>query len=171
MKPLDNESNLAIAGDECAALVMEIIPLVMRTVRRTMRKFRPAELTEMQFRTLFILRRHTGVSFSAVADHLALTLPSASKLVDGLMKRGFVTREISTEDRRRATLMLTALGRTALDTAYQEARPRVALLLAELHDEERYHVTQGLCALQRVFAANRAEYDEQGESHGHRRSA
>ena len=46
-------------------------------------------------RTLFILQHHTGVSLSVVADHLVLTLPSASKLVDGLVKRGFVMREMS----------------------------------------------------------------------------
>lgn len=168
MKPLDYESNLAIAGDECAALVMDIIPRVRRTVRGTMRKFRPAELTDTQFRTLSILQRHIGASLSVVADHLVLTLPSASKLVDGLVKRGFVAREVSPEDRRRANLMLTALGQAALDTAYREAISRVVVVLADLNDEERLYVTQGLRALQRVFTASRLEYEEAGECHGRR---
>ncbi len=168
MKSLDYESNLALVGDECAALVLDIIPRVMRTVRGTMRKFRPAELTETQFRTLAILQRHTGASLSVVADHLVLTLPSASKLVDGLVKRGFVARAISAQDRRRAILMLTELGLATLDMAYREATSRVVLVLAELSEEERAHVSQGLRALQRVFTASRLEFDEVGESHGHR---
>jgi len=171
MKPLDCESNLAIVGDECAALVMDVIPQVMRTVRGTMRKFRPAELTETQFRTLFILRRHTGASLSVVADHLVLTLPSASKLVDGLVKRGFVRHEMSLEDRRRASLMLTELGQETLDIAYREAMSRVVTVLDGLNEEEHLIVSHGLRALQRVFAASRLEFDEAGENHEYRRSA
>ena len=162
MKPLDDESNILIGEDLCAALVIETFPRVMRTFRATMRKCRPAELSETQFRTLSIVQHHTGGTISLVADHLALSLPSASKLVDGLVKRGFITRVMSTEDRRCAIVTLTELGQSTLELVYHEALSRTVTLLAGLSNEERSTVNAAMQTLQRVFPTVRLEMEEAG---------
>lgn len=64
-----------------AALLLELAPLVMRTLRQKLARQADAELSVPAFRTLRYLSRHPGVTLLALADHLGMTLPAASKLV------------------------------------------------------------------------------------------
>ena len=57
-----------------------------------------------------MLNRNQGASLSEVAEHVGLTLPSVSKMVDGLVTRGLLTRATDPGDRRRLTLSLTPAG-------------------------------------------------------------
>ena len=88
--------------EETAHQVLDVIPLVMRTIRSEFRSQRSTELSVPQFRTLAFLRNNDGASLSSLANHLGLTLPSMSKLVDGLVSRGFVARTEHQGDRRRS---------------------------------------------------------------------
>jgi DNA-binding MarR family transcriptional regulator len=94
----------SISLDECARQVLETVPLVMRTVRAEMRRHRAADLSVPQFRTLTFLSRQAGASLSQVAEHIGLTLPSMSSLVEGLVERKLILRNTHSVDRRRVTL-------------------------------------------------------------------
>ncbi|WP_181783373.1 MarR family transcriptional regulator, partial [Pseudonocardia pini] len=56
---------------------------------------------------------------SLLADRLAVSRPSVTALVDGLVGRGLVRREFRDEDRRRTWHVLTDEGRRALREADQ----------------------------------------------------
>lgn len=155
MQLLDNESNVLKAEDECVALVLETVPHVMGVFRAEMRKHKPADMSVPQFRTLIYLHKHHGVSLSEVAEHMGLTLPSASKLIDGLVKKIFVAREVSPEDRRRATLSLTAEGQAALQRVRHDALAQMASMLATLNEDERIVMTHAMRILQRVVTPGR----------------
>jgi DNA-binding MarR family transcriptional regulator len=134
--------------EECAALVMEVVPPVMRTIRVEMRQAGSQELTVPQLRTLLFLARRNGVSLSEVAEQIGLTMPSASRLVDLLVERGLVRRRTSAADRRRVTLAATPRGRTLMENVRVEAQARVARRLADLPPDSRAAVIRGLEALQ-----------------------
>jgi len=155
MQSLDCESNFPAHSDECAALVLDTIPLVMGLFKSTMRSLRPAEISVPQFRTMLYLQRNHGASLSEVADFLGLTLPSASKLVDGLVKREYVTRVMSEEDRRRAILTLTAHGTATLQEVRQEAIAQFAQRMAVLSDEERTGIFHAMRTLSRLCPSGR----------------
>jgi DNA-binding MarR family transcriptional regulator len=140
-----------ISPDECAHVVLEVVPLVMRTIRADMRRHRAPELTVPQYRTLAFVNRNEGASLSDVAEHIGLTLPSTSKLMDGLVTRGLVTRETHAGDRRRITLALTPHGRMMLQSAHAAAQDCLARRLAGLSAAERAMVTQALRALRPIF--------------------
>ena len=92
---------MGITADQCAHELLEVVPLVMRTIRTEMRGHRGADLSVPQFRTLVFLGNHGGASLSDLADFIGLTLPSVSKLIDGLVTRKLVARKVCTNDRRR----------------------------------------------------------------------
>jgi DNA-binding MarR family transcriptional regulator len=54
-----------------------------------------------------------GGSASEVIEWLGVTKQAASQLIDTLVLRGFLTREINLEDRRRMTIDVTDRGRAA----------------------------------------------------------
>src|SRR5580698_4517559 len=95
---------------DCAAELLEVVPLMMRVIRAKVRSHSSPELTMPQFRALAFLGRNEGAMLGDVANFLTLTLSAASKLVDGLVTANLVTRESDTVDRRRIVLKLTPLG-------------------------------------------------------------
>ncbi len=137
----------------CARAILDVVPLVMRTVRTEMRQYRAADLSVPQFRTLGFLGRQPGASLSAVAEHVGLTLPAVSTLVDGLVERQLVTRSRPPEDRRRITLMLTDKGQSTLEVTHAAAEARLADRLAALSAGDRQQVVQALQALRPLFAS------------------
>jgi len=96
--------------EECLHEVLDVIPMVMRSLRAEFRSHRGDDLSIPQYRTLMFLRRSPGKSLADVAEHLGITPPSTSKLVDGLVTRGLVDRQDLPVDRRRIVLLLTPAG-------------------------------------------------------------
>src|SRR5512141_1148135 len=90
--------------------MLDIIPLIMQSLRGEMRKHRGGDLTVVQFRTLGYLRRKPGVSLAELAEHIGLTPPSTSALVDGLVSKGLLLRVEAAGDRRRVALRLSDAG-------------------------------------------------------------
>ncbi len=142
---------MATSPEVCAQEILDVVPLVMCTIRRELRSHRSAELSLPQFRTLGYLNRQPDVSLSEVAEHIGLSLPTMSKMVDGLVERGLVTREEDSVDRRRMVLCLTQEGHASMDAALKATRAYLAGLLAGLSDEQRAGVVAAMDVLRPVF--------------------
>ena len=147
---LTHGEEFAISADGCAGLLLEIVPLIMRAVR-SIHIEQAIDLTVGQFRTLLFVQRHKGASLSEASEFLGLTLPSASKLVDQLVKRGFLDRENDPEDRRRMVLRLTARGNALLKDAHTAVRAQLAEVLKGLSGAELDTLHDTLVLLQRSF--------------------
>jgi DNA-binding MarR family transcriptional regulator len=146
---------MSVSPDECSREVLEVVPLIMRAIRAEMRSHRTPDLSVPQFRTLAYLSRHEGASLSDVAEHIGLTLPSMSKMMDGLVARQLVTREISSSDRRRVTLRLTPLGRTTWQSAREATQAHLSQRLAALSASERSLLVRAMQALRPIFMPGR----------------
>ena len=153
--PRERATPSAPSADDCARNVLEVVPLVVRAIRATMRRHRGANLSVPQFRSLGYLSRESGASLSDVAEHVGLTLPSMSKMIDGLVERRLVRRGISRRDRRQITLALSALGRATLRRARARAQARVAEMLGVLSENERISVIRAMEALRPAFEPRR----------------
>jgi DNA-binding MarR family transcriptional regulator len=138
--------------DECAREVLDVVPLAMRVIRKQLRKQGTHLLSVPQFRTLLFISRNKGASLSEVADHIGLTLPSMSTLVDGLVTRNFVIRRTHQDDRRRMDLMLTGHGETTLQSARKGTHEYLKERLSRFSEAERGTVVRGMGILRQVFS-------------------
>ena len=138
-------------ADQVAAALLESVPLVMRTIRAQMRGYRTADLSVPQFRALGFLHRHPGASLTDLAEHIGLTVPAASRLVDGLVARGYVARKPSPADRRTLELTVSPPGVAMLEASRARARAHLAELLATLSPEDREAVQRGADILRGLF--------------------
>jgi DNA-binding MarR family transcriptional regulator len=141
--------------DECARQILEAVPLVMRAIRTEMRSHRGSDLSVPKFRVLIFLNRNEGASLSDIAEHMGLTLPSMSKMIDGLVARQLVTSRMDPGDRRRVSLAPTALGRTAMQSAYKATESRLAERLAGLPASERRTILKAMQVLESIFVSGR----------------
>ena len=137
--------------DTCAHELMDTAPQIVQAIRVEMRRGRDSNISIPQFRTLRFIQRNPDSSLSHLAEHLGLTLPSVSKLVDGLVKQKLVTRKESTADRRRLTLVLTQAGASIVDAARAGARANLAKKLADLSNDELKTISQAMQLLHPIF--------------------
>ncbi len=146
---------MQFSADDCGRQVLEVVPLVMRVIRAELRRHRGGDLSVPQFRTLFFLSRHEGTSLSEVAEHIGLTLPSMSNMVDGLVTRGLATRQTHPNDRRRMTLSLTARGGATLWSAREATEAYFRELFRNLPSTERATVVRAMQILRPIFTQTR----------------
>jgi DNA-binding MarR family transcriptional regulator len=130
---------------------VDTVPLVMQAVRAELRRSPAVALSQQQLRALGYLGRHAEDSLSAVAESLGLGLPTASRLMDGLVRGGYVERQTAPHDRRRARLALTAAGREALEAALRQVQARIEKDLGGLSGEELAMVGQAMGVLCRLY--------------------
>jgi MarR family transcriptional regulator for hemolysin len=123
---------------------------MMRRIRGEMARRTMPGLTLPQFRILRYLRDHPRAALNEIAEHLGLTAPTVSKLVQKLVTQNVVSRRTGT-DRRRVSLSLTQLGTTALAKARLETRRQLADSLRSLPAKDLTTLSAGLRMLRRSF--------------------
>jgi long-chain acyl-CoA synthetase len=92
------------------------------------------DLTLAQYRVLGILGEGREAA-SVLAEKLAVSRPSVTGVVDGLVARGLVDRSHGCDDRRRVDVNLTGAGRELLfaaDAAVGQRLDRILKLLSEI---------------------------------------
>lgn len=75
---------------------------------------RPLGLTPSQAEVIRVLHEHQPLSLIALGDLLICEQGSPSRLVDGLVRAGYIEREQSQINRRMVTLVLTPVGEKAV---------------------------------------------------------
>src|SRR5438045_2776750 len=132
MQQLHTATTACGSPNRCAGSLLTVMPEVMWFVRRQMGRQRSKTLSVPQFRTLAMLKRFRAATLSAVAENLGASLPTASRMISGLVAKGFVTRKDSSDDRREVKIHITARGRAALEAALEATQAAMAQQLAGL---------------------------------------
>lgn len=136
---------------ECAVEFLELLPLIMGSLHCELRRDSANTLTMAQFRTLSFLSHHGTASVSKIADFLGLGLPATSKIIDGLVTAGVVTRRGDPADRRRVLLEINEKGRNELLATRAITHNHLADLLAPLSETDRAKLLEALRALRPIF--------------------
>lgn len=93
--------------------------MIARLARQVELAAATVDLTLPQYRALALLGEGREAA-SALADKLAVSRPSVTGVVDGLVTRKLVTRHHDEGDRRRIGLALTGEGHRLLEAADEE---------------------------------------------------
>ncbi len=106
---------------------------IARLARQLEHGLEVVDLSLPQYRILGLLAEGSSAS-SALADHLTVSPPSITAVVDGLVSRGLVSRSTDLDDRRRVHLELTDPGRRLLDDAETQVNDRLLAIAAFFDD-------------------------------------
>ena len=107
--------------------------MVARLARQVELALTAAQLSLPQYRILILLAEGKEAA-SALADKLAVSRPSVTGVVDGLVARGLVERHQLPDDRRRVGHDLTDKGRRLLERADAEVERRLSDVAAHRPD-------------------------------------
>jgi len=120
------------------------------------------EVTLTQYRSLVVLASRGPQGVAALAEAVAVTPPTASRLVDRLVRKGLVRRRADRHDRRQVRIGLTEAGRDLVDLVTQRRRDEIAELLRSIPPEVQESMAAGL----RLLAEMAGEVPEQDWSTG-----
>src|SRR5580693_1341321 len=153
MQSLSRATKRPSDQSRCAREVMDAVPQVMWFVRREMRGNRGG-LSLAQFRTLQRIRRQPTINLSVLADHLGVSLPSASRMVTGLVEKGLLGRKGNLGDRRQMALALTRRGEGVLEAARRATQQCVESQISSLSGHQRTTLMEAMDVLKRCFASD-----------------
>jgi DNA-binding MarR family transcriptional regulator len=130
----------------------ECVPHVWRHTRTHIRRTASEkyQMSEGQFQVLRRIRRGS-TTVSSLADVGGTGLPSVSKVVDVLVKRGLVARLHDPSDRRKVPLALTSEGQKVMQEIFDEAEIWLAARFERLNEEQMAAFMDGLDAMNISF--------------------
>ncbi|MHC3474721.1 MarR family winged helix-turn-helix transcriptional regulator [Streptomyces sp. 7R007] len=111
-----------------------------------------APTSASQLRVLHILEHHDGINLRTLAETLASTPPSTSRLCDRLVAAGFVERVVSAQDRREVRLHLSGRGRGFLADLRARRERELQTVLRDMPAAKRVALLEGLEAFCAVAA-------------------
>jgi len=89
-----------------------------------------------QIETLHCLVENPRLAMKDVAEHLGITMPSATSIVARLVKQNFIIRIYDAKDRRIIRLKITELGLAELIKRQKFIREKIAQMFTKLSEQE-----------------------------------
>jgi len=90
-----------------------------------------------QVKMLFLLEDGGEHSVKEIANRLGLSLPAASRAIDGLIEKDYVARRESAEDRRSRLITLTDHGREVIARVHRARLETLETFAADPTENER----------------------------------
>jgi DNA-binding MarR family transcriptional regulator len=131
--------------------MMDGLPPVMWFIRRHMRRHRTAGMSVPQFRAMCVLERNPTANLGALAELLGASQPTVSRLISGLVTRGYVARKTCSDDRRQCALVLTGKGRLKVEEARTANLGALAEQIAHLDSQTQKTIVDAMKTLSDVF--------------------
>jgi DNA-binding MarR family transcriptional regulator len=128
-----------VSPNELAAELLELWSHLMRgSTQQMFAILGELDLTLTQMKTLGMLDSCVEeVSVKELSERLGLSLPATSRTVDGLLRRGFLSRHEDLEDRRIKRVRLTDDGRDIVQRLATARLQGLEAYSASLSDEQR----------------------------------
>ena len=120
------------------------------------------EVTLTQYRTLVVLASRGPQNLVGLAEAVAVTPATATRMCDRLVKKKLIVRQSEQDDRRQVRLALTKKGLRLVGDVTDRRRREIEAILSTIAPEEQTVLVQALSQ----FAAAAGEVPEQDWSTG-----
>ncbi len=139
-------------SDECAKLILEVLPKTMLFVRSEMRDCAKSKsaLTVPQFRVLVRLSQADATN-AEIAEWMGVSAPTMTRMIDQLARRKLVNRITQVQDRRQVKLSMTDSGKDLFEYIREDMRGRMTLKIDVLTEVQRKTLVKGLNVLSEIF--------------------
>ena len=128
---MTSQTILSASEDEVVGALVALSRVFVGMAARSLASL-DDDVTLPQFRTLVVLVSHGPQRIVDLAQELAVTSSTATRMCNRLVRKGLVAREERPEDRRAAWVTLTERGRELVGRAMQHRRETISALVADL---------------------------------------
>jgi len=120
-----------------------------------------------QLHVLWLMEHHGPIPMTRLAEHLGVSLPAATGLVDRMEERGLIERVGDPQDRRRVLVRPGPGGRLALEETEGLRRDRLGRILRRLDDRQLRRVELAIHDLREAVGAELGAGPVGSGSHRH----
>ena len=138
--------------DESLQLSQELRPMLPRLYHLSRRRIPGWDLTASQSSVMSTLVDRGPMRMGELAALEGVQLPSATSVVNGLVKLDLVERRADPADRRAVVIDLTRKGREQVDQLVERRNQSFALLLERLPEQDRKLLRDALPAVVRLLS-------------------
>jgi DNA-binding MarR family transcriptional regulator len=124
---------------------------LLALIKRTLEEITSSTISSLRerpsfsvIRTISYLSHHQGCCMGDLAQGLSITYPSATNMVDVLVKKGWAVRIKNSSDGRSVEIHLTRTGRNVVQDLEKERLKRLNNLLSRMEREEREFFVRGI---------------------------
>jgi len=104
-------------------------------------------ITVVEFRCMRIINQYPQLTVNHLASEMALTSSRITRIIDGLVSKKIVSREIGKTDRRYFELRLTAKGKKMIQQLNQEYTEMHEEILSNIPEKYQESMYQGIIQL------------------------
>jgi len=112
------------------------------------------EMTMAQIKALFTISQGEAIPVSRIAEYLGVGQPTASHLVEKIVRRGFAARSEDPADRRVKLVHLTDKGQDLVQRLYRGGEEPYRQWIGQLSKDECIALLNGLQALVRASSSS-----------------
>jgi MarR family transcriptional regulator, organic hydroperoxide resistance regulator len=131
---------------KAAAKTDYLISLILNTIKmvheQTIGANKLDPFTFMRLKTLRFVSENPESSMKDIARYFHITPPSATSIINALVKMRYVKRIYDASDRRMIRLQITAEGRKNLKDGFKEVGRRIKKTLSALNSKEKKEFTK-----------------------------
>jgi|GEM_PF-415692 len=154
---LDGGDNL----EEAVTQILRTLPAMFRTIKQQARGTESSgpwrDLGGSQIWVLHALTRGKQLN-SELARGFTVTNPTMTRIVDGLVEKGYVERQHDPLDRRRIYLRLTEEGREVEKQTHQQFRDAMTAFLSPLSEQQLGEIMLAFQHLQSILPEEGADF-------------
>lgn len=99
-------------------------------------------LSMIQLQTLIFIKQNPATPMKSIAEYLRVELPSATSIIEKLVKLTYVKRQTNKDDRRLVLLHLTPKGEDLLTDAMKERSKNMEKILSYLSEKDREELSR-----------------------------
>ena len=103
------------------------------------------------------MESHESVTCSELAEKINLSPSRGSRIIDNLVRKGYLFREIQDQDRRTTLLYLTKRGEKLKYNITREQKAFEDMLTSKLSSQEIESVRKGLATLEKILNQSEKE--------------
>lgn len=117
-------------------------------------------LTTKQLKSLFIIVEEEHISSKKLAEILEVTPANVTGIIDRLIERNLVIREINPDDRRVVFLMPTDKGKDIIASLEHDVTRHISSILSSMTVEDLEHFYKGLSAFIKALEENQKALED-----------
>ncbi|MDD2656297.1 MAG: MarR family winged helix-turn-helix transcriptional regulator [Patescibacteria group bacterium] len=133
--------------------IIELVFILSRITREGVEE-KNNLLSYIQFQTLSFLIKQKNPTMKEISKHVHITSPSATILINNLVRMGLVSRVNDKDDRRVIRLIITTKGREELEKGFLMAKKHLKKVFRQLSEKDRDDFVRILTKLSKLFNHN-----------------
>ncbi|MCX6719981.1 MAG: MarR family transcriptional regulator [Candidatus Staskawiczbacteria bacterium] len=96
-----------------------------------------ADFTHEEIEVLKFVKKNKNTTMRAVADYLYIKPPSATSVIENLVKKGILKRVLNKGDRRVVYVLLTPKGLKLLQKKYKSIHKAIGKIFEKLNEKDK----------------------------------